>query len=612
MSLTLSLEKKATLLTPSRWHGAFSRHLKHFLPALALAFALFAGTPMTAHAAHGNAVIDITGFDFGTDIAVGTWTNWSYAAATRRITVTGDVSVIGAEAGVTSYLSINTGDPVGYTVTWNATSYEGSTAPNSLLSVGGMGKFILNGALTHAAGYAAIQGYGSAMIINNTGVINAHGSYGIWAQTTNTVIIDGGTVTSTNGPAIRGERVWVHGGTVSTTANAANAISSTGTVNLYSGTISAVTGAAIWAENGVEVYGTATVSSNPGTTAIRITDGGGVVVYGVSPGDLTVNGNITVTGDNSIGIRAWEDAEVTVNGDISVTGDNSRGVAANNNSTVNVTGNVSTSGDHQIRAIRATHNATVTVTGNVTAAATAGSDSNAIRANNYATVTVNGNVTATASGNAVVGVNSWGDADVTINGNISASGDQDIWGVSTDGPVAFTINGNVTAAGNGWITGVGAAGGNGNVTGNVTVTAPAGSMSAGIYASNDAIVTVGGNVTAANGLGVNARGIAKVTVNGKITAYTGPLGDGYILITGSSYPAANFTTPTTKAGYLTYTDGDATVWVAAEPAPRDPTYSTTSIPTLSQWTLLLLGALTAAIALMFLSIRDQKPEIENL
>jgi hypothetical protein len=39
--------------------------------------------------------------------------------------------------------------------------------------------------------------------------------------------------------------------------------------------------------------------------------------------------------------------------------------------------------------------------------------------------------------------------------------------------------------------------------------------------------------------------------------------------------------------------------------------SVASIPTLSQWTLLLLGALTAAMALMFLAFREQKPEIGN-
>jgi hypothetical protein len=45
---------------------------------------------------------------------------------------------------------------------------------------------------------------------------------------------------------------------------------------------------------------------------------------------------------------------------------------------------------------------------------------------------------------------------------------------------------------------------------------------------------------------------------------------------------------------------------AAGPTPRPG--SATSIPTLSQWTLLLLGALTAAMALLFLSFRDQAPE----
>jgi len=74
--------------------------------------------------------------------------------------------------------------------------------------------------------------------------------------------------------------------------------------------------------------------------------------------------------------------------------------------------------------------------------------------------------------------------------------------------------------------------------------------------ANSSTITVTGDVTADN-TGVWTRDNTTVTIDGSINALR------YIMIDadGNSLSISNFTTPTTKTGYLTYTGGTNTVWV---------------------------------------------------
>ena len=99
-----------------------------------------------------------------------------------------------------------------------------------------------------------------------------------------------------------------------------------------------------------------------------------------------------------------------------------------------------------------------------------------------------------------------------------------------------------------------------------------------IYALDcrNATVSVTGDVTAYNtnrlgggAVGIRAASSSSVTVGGIITAQAST----YISLGNSGYKTiADFTEPTTKPGYLTYTDGDSivgysTVWVKAAALP---------------------------------------------
>jgi len=92
-----------------------------------------------------------------------------------------------------------------------------------------------------------------------------------------------------------------------------------------------------------------------------------------------------------------------------------------------------------------------------------------------------------------------------------------------------------------------------------TVTANVTSADCGVYA-NGGTVVVGGNVliTEVKGCGVFAIDGGTVTIGGAVTV---PAGATYIKFGTTVKTPTDNTVPTTKAGYLTYTDGTSTVWV---------------------------------------------------
>jgi len=88
-----------------------------------------------------------------------------------------------------------------------------------------------------------------------------------------------------------------------------------------------------------------------------------------------------------------------------------------------------------------------------------------------------------------------------------------------------------------------------------------------LLAEDSGEIVVYGNVTLADagtlGCGAVARDSGKITINGIFTVSAGA---GYIRVGDTDKTQADSTTPTTKTGYLTYTDGASTVWV------KDPSY----------------------------------------
>ena len=121
-----------------------------------------------------------------------------------------------------------------------------------------------------------------------------------------------------------------------------------------------------------------------------------------------------------------------------------------------------------------------------------------------------------------------------------------------------------------------------NGMGNVNLTRVSGSC---LSADNGAKVEIRGDIIA-DLTGITATSGAQVTVGGTITAYT------YIRLNNTDYTIDDFTPTTTKEGYLTYTDGDSTVWVLdpnyvppePEPEPEpDPCWG--CLPCWVQWIL---------------------------
>ena len=94
---------------------------------------------------------------------------------------------------------------------------------------------------------------------------------------------------------------------------------------------------------------------------------------------------------------------------------------------------------------------------------------------------------------------------------------------------------------------------------NVAVTTTASNTALYAHGAN-AEIMVYGNVThtSTTGTGVWVDTGANVTVGGAITV---PVGAQYIQLESTAKTQAQYTAPTTKPGYLTYTDGTNTVWV---------------------------------------------------
>ncbi|MCL2654371.1 MAG: hypothetical protein FWD65_01545 [Coriobacteriia bacterium] len=177
-------------------------------------------------------------------------------------------------------------------------------------------------------------------------------------------------------------------------------------------------------------------------------------------------------------------------------------------------------------------------------------------------------------------------SSVTINGDVSATGGTPV-GLYVIGGSTAVVNGNITAGGEGIHV---ASSGEGNLPRNansqVTVK---GNVTCGSYVEavgNPVSVHITGNLTCTKkGWGaVYVNGGAQVTVDGVITSAGSYIDMGIPGKPDTDYEtktAKDFTTPTTKQDYKTYTNGQSTVWVGNAQAPaasQDADSTDASVP----------------------------------
>jgi autotransporter-associated beta strand protein len=316
-----------------------------------------------------------------------------------------------------------------------------------------------------------------------------------------------------------------------------------------------------------------------GTAQSPINIIGGLHAYG---GTTTVRGNV----DGERGVNARDDAEVTVFGNVRAFRDDAWGgvgVVAGYGATVTVHGNVSGLGggtDGWSLGIEAFEGATVEVNGNVTGEwlGIEAYDDATITVNNgnvYGDVIVyygseftlnNGNIfynlyaeydsKATVNGDVRGGLGAYENSTITINGGDVGGGAlaQNSTIAVTNGSIGFVTayEDSIIEVGANVVGDLLAYGSTITVGGNVEAI---GADSHGVAASDNAVITIGGNISSSY-LGVSVESGAQVTVNGTITASVY-----YISINGTPRTQESGTASATKAGFLEYTDGESFVWV---------------------------------------------------
>ena len=313
--------------------------------------------------------------------------------------------------------------------------------------------------------------------------------------------------------------------------------------------------------------GKATVTS---ATAYGAGFGRASAVAAQGSGDvIVVTGDATNNNDLGFGVIAASGSTVTVGGNVSSI---ELGIKAQDASTVTVGGAVTSEG----AGVLAQSGSEVTVNGDVTAA-----DGYGVYARGGAQVKVAGNLSSTNGGDTAINAEDDGTV-VLVGGSVTTDGDVHV----SNGASSVEIDGNVTMNGGGSCVSV-SYGATLHIKGNVASTALDtddyfaafcvggdgdavllidGSLTSNknaLIVADSATATIGGNVNAGL-IGVYAEDGGEATINGKITAPT------YIVIQDVEYTAADFTLPTTKDGYKTYTDGVSTVWVKIPVVDQPP------------------------------------------
>ncbi|HCX03478.1 MAG TPA: hypothetical protein DHM42_03255 [Clostridiales bacterium] len=253
----------------------------------------------------------------------------------------------------------------------------------------------------------------------------------------------------------------------------------------------------------------------------------GYPAYGIylSEGSINVLNNVEVTGQKRAGVYTTGiNSSATVNNNVK----SSIGAAIQlyDNSSITVLGNVE--GGYGIDA----NNSTAIVKGDAIGV------SDGARAMSGAQVYIGGNATSSSN-------NSYGAYSTQENSFISVSGSAISYGDYSKGTFA-------------------GAGGEALIMGN---SESRGNDGDGVYAVSNATVIIKGNVVSENGTGVwawhNDSDKPYITVDGEMVAETFIEFDRNENIT--VYNKDDYTTPTTKEGYFTYTDGYSTVWMSYPP-----------------------------------------------
>jgi len=262
------------------------------LAVLTVMCSLLVASPAKAYAAHDDTTIDLDVFNFGANVPVGTYTNWSYSSAIQKIFVTDDITVIGTATGTVGE-SLDIDIPAGKTLTWegvySSAPHTGGGGPHMIrLSGGGTFEVAPGAVLTNHYGGAAVFVLSAetahivvsgGSIIGNSDAINFFGS--------GSVTVSSGIVQSNylgNGitaSAFSTVDVVVSGGLVTTKADT---VTVTSAISVSNGSVS-VSGGIVCATKHYAIY------MNSATSVATIT-GGFVFAYGT---DVTGLGNVVFT-----------------------------------------------------------------------------------------------------------------------------------------------------------------------------------------------------------------------------------------------------------------------------------------------------------------------------
>ena len=266
-----------------------------------------------------------------------------------------------------------------------------------------------------------------------------------------------------------------------------------------------------------------------------------VVVAGNEKTNIT--GDVSVTGDGEIAVKTSGNAELSLKGNVSANGSGTTGVESTDNSSAKVSGDITAEGQSAL-GIKAGKGASVTVDGAVKANGRVavginsegeaiagdvlvnGADSTGVLASNNGKITINNDVKVVESNRkadsvSVSGVETESNGEVTVKGNVEVDGIGSIGIKAAQGEV--TVNGNVKASGTksnsgDETVGISASSSKVNVKGDVT------SDGKGIHiiksgTGSSSIVEVNGSVTGSSGVVINNG--SDVTVGGDITATGG-------------------------------------------------------------------------------------------
>ena len=306
------------------------------------------------------------------------------------------------------------------------------------------------------------QGTGAGMTLNGGISVVGDNNTGVYSST-------GQTVTN-NGPLTLG-------------ASAGNS-----SIGIYSkGGAVINNGSSTIGDNSLGIYGEETsVTTNDMTIGDK-----GVGVYlnntALGQGDVTVNGNVSVGGNEAIGIQA-SNAKTYLYGDLSVGAGDSKGIFSGNDGDVETTGDI-----------------------------TVGSNSLGIYKNGNAEVKTTVGKTITVADNGY-GIFAKGGAKVTNNANVTVG--EDSVGIYVDGNNLTSIA-DVTVADKG----VGLLVKNGGTLTSTGLLTVGSNNAVGLYADNSNIIQNGAlNIGANDGIGIYSKGLGNISTVGNITVGNDAIG----------------------------------------------------------------------------------------